>query len=171
MRAKYIIAAAAFLLIVVLYFGWVSYWSPEAQANRELGQKIDRVNQAMTDFETAMRNDTYGGKTPEETLQMFIDALKKGDMELASKYFMLDTNTQSPNYLTRKKFEGNLQQREIAGEIGKIVEVISKARPYLKDRLYESDYKFTTISSEGKLESYIDLELNKYSGVWKIESL
>ncbi len=34
--------------------------------------------------------DTYGGKTPEETLALFISALKKGDTTLASKYFILD---------------------------------------------------------------------------------
>lgn len=34
--------------------------------------------------------DTYGGKTPEETYDMFIDALKKGDVELASKYFVVE---------------------------------------------------------------------------------
>ena len=157
-------------MIIAVYFGWVSYWSPRAKENRELEQKIERVNQAMADFETAMRNDMYGGKTPEETLAMFADALKKGDMELASKYFMLDTNTQSPNYLTRKEWEKGLSQKT-TGEIVEIIGIILKAKPYLKDRLYESDYKFTSINSHGKLVAYIDLELNKYSGVWKIESL
>jgi hypothetical protein len=32
-------------------------------------------------------NDKYGGQTPEETLDMFLVALDKGDTELASKYF------------------------------------------------------------------------------------
>lgn len=34
--------------------------------------------------------DTYGGKTPEETYDLFIEALKKGDVELASKYFVVN---------------------------------------------------------------------------------
>src|SRR3990167_283218 len=34
--------------------------------------------------------DTYGGDTPEETLELFISALKTGDIDLASKYFVLD---------------------------------------------------------------------------------
>ena len=34
--------------------------------------------------------DIYGGDTPEETLEMYIKALKAGDMELASKYFRLE---------------------------------------------------------------------------------
>ena len=36
------------------------------------------------------KNDTYGGATPEETLQMFIKAFQAGDLELASKYFVAE---------------------------------------------------------------------------------
>jgi len=32
--------------------------------------------------------DIYGGKIPQETLQMYISAIEKGDYELASKYFI-----------------------------------------------------------------------------------
>lgn len=39
--------------------------------------------------EEQLHNDKYGGKTPEETFVMFIAALEKGDVELASKYFVL----------------------------------------------------------------------------------
>jgi hypothetical protein len=41
-------------------------------------------------LEAPYRNDKYGGETPEETFDMFIAALEKGDVELASKYFKLD---------------------------------------------------------------------------------
>ena len=40
----------------------------------------------------AMTEDTYGGKTPQETLDLFVAALEAEDVELASKYFMLDDN-------------------------------------------------------------------------------
>ncbi len=40
--------------------------------------------------EKAYSEDSYGGKTPEETYQLFLSALKKKDIELASKYFVLD---------------------------------------------------------------------------------
>ena len=39
-------------------------------------------------WEKPYREDTYGGKTPEETYDMFLDALRKGDTTLASKYFV-----------------------------------------------------------------------------------
>ncbi len=41
-------------------------------------------------LEELYRNDKYGGKTPEETFDMFIAALEKGDIELASKYFVIE---------------------------------------------------------------------------------
>jgi len=40
--------------------------------------------------EQRYKNDKYGGKTPEETYAMFLEALKKKDIGLASKYFVLD---------------------------------------------------------------------------------
>src|SRR3989344_6594702 len=55
------------------------YFSPEQKALRYYAE-----------LERQYREDTYGGKTPEETLQLFIDALKSGDIELASKYFVVE---------------------------------------------------------------------------------
>ena len=43
-----------------------------------------------SEVEKIYRNDKYGGKTPEETFDMFIAALEKGDVDLASKYFILE---------------------------------------------------------------------------------
>lgn len=44
----------------------------------------------QSQLEKLYRNDKYGGKTPEETFDMFIAALEKGDVELASKYFVIE---------------------------------------------------------------------------------
>src|SRR3989344_3765934 len=35
-------------------------------------------------------NDKYGGKTPQETIDLYLGALHKGDMELAAKYIFRD---------------------------------------------------------------------------------
>ncbi len=112
-----------------------------------------------------MREDTYGGKTPEETLQMLIEALRKEDIELASKYFMLDESG-NPNL---KWIEG-LRKTKEAGKLQEIAILLSKAKPDLTARSYDEDFKFSVYES-GELKVYINLELNKYSGIWKIESL
>lgn len=36
------------------------------------------------------KEDFVGGETPEQTIDLFIEALKKGDYELASKYFVVE---------------------------------------------------------------------------------
>ena len=56
-------------------------------------KKVDKLAQALRDiekkdYEMAMA-DTFGGQTPQETLEMFIKAVEKGDYELASKYFII----------------------------------------------------------------------------------
>ena len=55
-------------------------------------KKVDKLAQALRDiekkdYEMAMA-DTFGGQTPQETLEMFIKAVEKGDYELASKYLV-----------------------------------------------------------------------------------
>src|SRR3989338_5937850 len=41
-------------------------------------------------WEKPYREDKYGGKTPEETYDMFLEALRKEDTTLASKYFIIE---------------------------------------------------------------------------------
>lgn len=57
--------------------------------NSEL-RKIQKQEKLMQEALEREKNDTYGGFTPEETLRLFIDALKQGDTDLAAKYFALD---------------------------------------------------------------------------------
>lgn len=70
--------------------------SPEYRAEKYFG-----------DLEKRYREDTYGGTTPEETLQLFIDALKKGDIDLASKYFPVDVQEKWKRELQEMKNEDN----------------------------------------------------------------
>lgn len=165
------IAVAILILLIGGYFVWANYLSPGAQQRRELQKNIDKYTSAMNTLEEAMRNDTYGGKTPEETLAMFIDALKKGDVSLASKYFILDTNTRSPDYLTRRKWEEALNGPNPQLNLGEIVDKLLKAVPDTKNISTQSDYKFAVYKDSGSLDIYINMELNKYSQVWKIESM
>ncbi|KKS11784.1 MAG: hypothetical protein UU66_C0008G0003 [Parcubacteria group bacterium GW2011_GWB1_41_5] len=60
-------------------------------------KKVDKLAQALRDiekkdYEMAMA-DTFGGQTPQETLEMFIKAVEQGDYELASKYFIIPKQT------------------------------------------------------------------------------
>jgi hypothetical protein len=76
------------VVIAALGVIWgIGYWrmthDPEYVRSRE-GERI------MDEWKKMYADDTYGGDTPEETLRLFIDALKRGDTDLASKYFVVD---------------------------------------------------------------------------------
>ena len=60
------------------------------------------------ELERPYRNDKYGGKTPEETFDMFIAALEKGDVELASKYFVLEKQESWKQSLTAIKSQPDI---------------------------------------------------------------
>src|SRR3989344_273008 len=53
------------------------------------GYKSWQFQRAYDKVEEPYYTDTYGGATPEETYDLFINALKAGDVELASRYFVL----------------------------------------------------------------------------------
>ena len=77
----FILAVLAGLVIwAMLNLGpWLRSWQEQRAATA-----------ARKQLEKTYLEDKYGGKTPEETFDMFIAALEKGDVELASKYFVFN---------------------------------------------------------------------------------
>jgi len=167
---KYWKFVLGFLIIIVVvaggFFVWDKYFSQQAKLNRQNAENYLKYFDWQRNYEKAMREDTYGGKTPEETLQMFIEALRKEDVELASKYFVLRSDGSSDP----KWKEGLIKTKEI-GKLQEVINVLSKAKPDLGARISEEYYVFSTRDENGTVTADIDLRINKYSGVWKIESL
>lgn len=113
------------LLVVVVGLGalfavdYIRYQkSPEYAAQKEAEQ-----------IKKEYREDPYGGETPEETLTLFIDALKKGDTDLAAKYFVLEKQEEWRADLSQIKEKGlldemirdleNIKEDKIEGEIAR----------------------------------------------------
>jgi len=167
---KYWKFVLGFLIIIVVvaggFFVWDKYFSQQAKLNRQNAENYLKYFDWQRNYEKAMREDTYGGKTPEETLQMFIEALRKEDVELASKYFVLRSDGSSDP----KWKEGLIKTKEI-GKLQEVINVLLKAKPDLGARISEEYYVFSTRDENGTVTADIDLRINKYSGVWKIESL
>jgi len=74
------------LLAILIFLGFSVYrynlvLNSPSQYEKDLAARLEAEKQAKM-------ADTYGGYTPAETLQLYIDALKKADYELASKYFI-----------------------------------------------------------------------------------
>ena len=116
----------------------------------------------LKEWQAAMRADTVGGQTAEETLQMFLAALRAGDVELASRFFLLDEEG------NRERWTKELNEAKKLGRTEKIVAFLSTAVPAVEEITSEGDFKFK-FNDEGNT-GFLDMELNTYSGVWKIES-
>ena len=110
-RKKKLIAAGIVLTILVLsVIGW-QYWQYTQSPYYKQMQIVKELEKM------AKESDKWGGKTPEETVALFTDAIKKGDFELASKYG--NPETIKPE-LEKMKNEGQIDLLIRELEIGKI---------------------------------------------------
>jgi len=105
--------------------------------------------------------DNIGGDTPEQTVDMFIEALKKGDYDLASKYFVIDEQEK-----WRKMFnEATKQQNEDWAK-----ELESEKILWRKEKLDEDRFviKYNTGIGENERTNFIYLKKN-LNNKWKIQ--
>lgn len=116
----------------------------------------------LEQYKQAQSKDTYGGKTPEETLQLFIDALKKGDTELASKYFILSK---------QGEMENDLKQGIESGGIARLIDYYSNGEIGKTHIDSLNIYRFRILKEKDQPGFRLDLILNESTNVWKIESL
>lgn len=109
-RKKIILIVGVFTgACLVAFFLWFFYFNGDEYLNR---LKVERR------YVEAMKEDNFGGKTRQETTDLFIATLKSGDVELASKYFTMDKNLSRERWLKTLsifKEQGLLDQ--IAAEI------------------------------------------------------
>lgn len=158
---SYIKYVLIFLVIVLVvgggYFVWRQYLSSEAKRNKEDKAKMEAYEKYLDIF----RKDTYGGKTPQETLDLFVAALEKDDIELASKYFMPDDNG------SVEKWRKILIIAKEKDEISRAVDLIKRAM--LVNTIGDKIAIFETRDINNKLEAYIEVS---FSGkLWKIKKL
>ena len=163
----------ALLILGLAIFYGIQYYqyrqNPQLQAQKQF-EELERL----------YREDTYGGFTPEETLQLFIEALKTGDVELASRYFVL---------YKQDDWLETLQEYEKEGILLSFAEELENTKKIWKksDKSDETTVSFTYLNviKENKIVEFEDQKITvpagnytnesiflKYpSGVWKIEGL
>ncbi len=115
-----------------------------------------QVEAGLKKLEKMYAEDPYGGETPEETLRLFIEALKRGDTELAAKYFVLDKQEQWREDLAR------LQQKNLLQEMIQDLEKAERGRD-----LYEDAARFTIINEKNEAITTINISRGP-SGKWKL---
>ncbi|OGY62893.1 MAG: hypothetical protein A2745_02020 [Candidatus Harrisonbacteria bacterium RIFCSPHIGHO2_01_FULL_44_13] len=132
--------------------------------NKYFKYDLEKVYQeAERRYVEAMTADTYGGKTPQETLDMFVEALRAEDIELASKYFMLDEN------LSREKWANLLANVKDRGFLGKMSNDLGNYGD--AGDVMEGYYTFSYYNDDGTVGLQMIMRFNSNAGVWKIESL
>jgi hypothetical protein len=127
-------------------------------------EQFAKGQQYIHGVEEQLRSDTDGGKTPEETLHMFIAALKAGDIEKAKSYYSLYPEKRSA------MFKARLDQLNKEGKIAEMIELLGKIKEEKRERQNSTAW-FSYIDSN---KSLISIELTKaeqFSDIWKIESL
>jgi hypothetical protein len=134
-----------------VYSGWTGYqWEKKTEKFQMMLSK-------------PYREDVYGGKTPEETWALFLDALRKGDVELASKYFVPE-----------KQIEWKEAIRKTANDSNKFDMAINNIKSItLETSTSETAYFIYPVKDEmgnTVLNSLVFI-LNPYTKVWKISVL
>ena len=143
-----------FVGILILALGaWYAsfYFSPEMREHRAAKEYIENQKEKY-------RNDTYGSTTPEGTLELFVQALEEGDMELASKYFVIDRQSAKEKELRRLKKEYGLER-------------VSKDAQNLElSKKTENEAFYVITNEEDQVQVQVVLRKNS-KGQWKISEL
>ena len=89
-RRDYSKFVIGFLSMIFLVVGGYTTWRwYEVRAREKMASEFtSRLGRAEEEIRAAELADTYGGATPQETLRLYIDAIRKRDYELAIKYFV-----------------------------------------------------------------------------------
>lgn len=175
----------AVLFFIFWFFVAYGYFRPKlGQFLRERSEArlIERAAKQQAEYENALRADTAGGKTPEETVEFFLSALKAGDAEKAASFYEFSARDKALAGLKKELAEN----RNFNKTIDYFTEVKEKGKKECNKNwdgctfrykfIYDSETKvpvlgtkdFLTIPKGGSLNEIVDVSLNKYTHVWKI---
>ena len=161
---KIIIIAIVFLLIAVA--GYI------AGNLTKYGLDVSKADKTVERFQGALeepyKKDTYGGKTPEETWAMYIDALKKGDIDLASRYYAVGSQGKIKQALFngREKDDLKLYLERLSAPLQKDDSLPDFILANKESAYY--DYMVKDLETGEMIKNTVELYLNPYTKVWKI---
>lgn len=161
-RRKFFKFAAVLVAIFVfggtaVYFGVFSsdFWQgiQEEIAARRIWNEL----QAQNRREAA---DPYGGKTPQEVYQLFVQALEKQDIELAVKYFSFDKQEEMEVFLADVQNRGKWQPMydALSGKSSRVIEY---------EKLTEDWYAINVRGQTGLIMLF-HVKRNPNNNLWKL---
>jgi hypothetical protein len=142
--------------LVIIFIAFLLIWGFDEYRKYEDRKKLDRFVEETKrlqkeEYDRAMA-DTYGGKTPQETLRMYIEAVERGDYELASRYFVLGK---------QEKWKEELMEIAKANKLNIYLE------PLKEGLMSRGNY-----SADGKIfwiDNPVGIDFTLYpNGIWKI---
>jgi len=96
-----------------------AWFESQVQFNKKLVNLFDRLEEMQA-------KDNFGGSTPQETFDAFVEALKVGDTELASQYFVFNKQEQMAKELAVGKENGSIE------DFLKYVDKIDRGKEYIE---------------------------------------
>ena len=151
--------------------------------------KVWDLNRRLENFQRNMENylsdDIYGGKTPQETYEMYVAALKQGDLEKAGKYFYWEREGTQKTKLEEMKSKGELE-KYIADlpDWGKMKENSYQSESE-KEYVIIENQKASKVKAPDGRGGYVEIDapagdyvifsvsfqLNKQANIWKLFNL
>ena len=148
---KYVLVFIAIIILAIGVFYAVQYF--------RWRKSIDYLAlEYAKHLENQYKNDAYGGFTPEETLRLFIEALKNDDVELAAKYFVIEKQDERQRTLTNWS---NLNK------LSTIIATLEKAGN--GKEIFPGNYELSVANKNNEAEFIIDLRKNEFTEKWKLE--
>lgn len=150
--------------VLVLIFIIMTVWGYSAPHLRKwvFNMRAEKYNREyykdIAEREEAIRNDNVGGKTPEETIQMFIDALERKDIEGARGLYRIDDR--------ENIYENNDNAKIIADNVRIIINGGEKDCFINLDKNNSCSWKI--FDDKSGLYMIIGVEKNEFTGVWKL---
>lgn len=143
---------------LALFAGFLAFFAvayfKDWQYRRGLDESRQMYDEWQEEFYQQALADNVGGKTPQDTLRMYIEAVEKGDYELASKYFILEKQAEELKIFQDKKYK----QEDLDNYIKILKQVLAE-----ETGAYSWDNKM--FGYDGRI--LVDLALYP-SGVWKL---
>ncbi len=160
-----------FVVVAVIIGGVFSffYFYPTAVKSRAGVEQMQRYAENVQSLEQELATDIYGGRTPEETLQLFVAALREGDTAKAAKFFMPEADPFVSPHLSWAKFEKGLEKIEKDGRLNEFADEILKYNQVSENSGLSA--WLASKNSNGKTISEIRMVSNTYADIWKLDNV
>jgi len=162
---KYFILSLAILIIVFLIVVLMAVLSPQLKQVWQQKQGLKNFNKTVQLEEEKYKADTYGGLTPQETYQLFLQALQNKDIELASKYFILDKQSDYKKLFTQIQANGQWDNM-----MKDLLMPSNQQGQFLNDNWYQIEIvnEHNEVVATIALTKVKNLNFQSLSNIWKI---